>query len=268
MTTGRSRDAALGSIKARIADRLRHGMQEGTYGPGDPLPSTAELATQEAAAPMTVRAAYDQLIAEGLVVAVPRRGYFVREQMAMTWSMNAWQDPKRLDALPVDAWTADIEAAGYRGSQSISIGIVDADHRVGEHRIGDLLTLEQNDRVAVRWRTRYITSKSGEEPESIANSYYPYSLVKDTEICDPRSVNTALVLKNLGAGLARYIDELVPRIATPEEAQRLQLPPSTAVLDLVRIGISANDRQVLVQHMIRPGRGSRFVYYVTYPENP
>jgi GntR family transcriptional regulator len=268
MEISRARDAALGSIKARIAGKIRRAIQEGVYVPGTALPSTSALAKDEDAAPMTVRAAYDELIAEGLVVAVARRGYFVREQMAMTWSMNAWQDPARLDTLPVDAWTADIEAAGYRGRQEISLGIVGADHQVSGHPIGDLLDLVEHDRVAVRWRTRYITGKSGEEPESLANSYYPYSLVKDSEICSDRSVNTALVLKHLGAGLARYVDELTPRIATPEEAQQLQLPPSTAVLDLVRIGVTADGRRVLVQHMIRPGRGSKFVYHVTYPENP
>lgn len=266
--SGRTRDAVFGSIKARIAARLRDGISNGTYREGDQMPSTSVLAREEGAAPLTVRAAYEELIAEGLVVAVPRKGYYVRDRLAMTWSMNAWQDPARLDLLPVDAWTADIEAAGYRGSQDISIGIVGADHRVETHRIGDLLALGDDDRVTVRWRTRYITSKSGEEPESIADSYYPYSLVRDSDICMPRSVNTALVLKHLGAGLARYVDELTPRIATPEEAQRLRLPASTAVLDLVRIGITADDKPVLVQHQIRPGRGSRFIYHVTYPEHP
>jgi len=268
MEAGRARDAALGSIKARIASKIRSGIQNGDYSPGDALPSTSTLATAENAAAMTVRSAYERLISEGLVVAVPRKGYFVREPMMMTWSMNAWQDPARFDILPIDAWTADVEAAGYRGRQEISLGIVGTDHCVAEHPLADLLDLEENDRVAVRWRTRYISGKSGEEPESVANSYYPFSLVKDSDICSDRSVNTALVLKQLGAGLARYVDELTPRIATAEEAQRLQLPPSTAVLDLVRIGITSDGRRVLVQHMIRPGRGSKFVYHVTYPENP
>jgi GntR family transcriptional regulator len=263
---GRSRDAALGSIKARIADRLRREISQGTYSPGGALPSTHELAQSEDAASMTVRAAYEQLITEGLVVAVPRRGYFVRDQLSMTWQMNAWQDPKRLDALPIDAWTADIEAAGYEGRQEIRVGVVSRDEVVGGHEIGDLLQLAADDRVAVRWRTRFIRSASGEEPESIADSYYPYSLVRDSRIVDPSSVNTAVVLKSLNAGLRRYVDELIPRIASPDEMRQLELPPATAVLELTRIGITESDKPVLVQHMIRPGRGSRFVYHVTYPE--
>lgn len=267
MGTPHGRDAALGSIKARISSNIRRGIQEGTYAPGDPLPSTSELVKQEGAAAMTVRSAYEELIAEGLVVAVPRRGYFVREQMAMTWSMNAWQDPARLDTLPIDGWTADVEAAGYQARQDIKLGIVGQDHRIAGHPVGELLDLASGDRVAVRFRTRYISGKSGEEPESVANSYYPFSLVKDSDICSDRSINTARALKELGAGLDRYIDELTPRIATPEEAHQLQLPAATAVLEIVRIGITEDDRKVLIQHMIRPGRGSRFIYHVTYPEN-
>lgn len=267
MGTPRGRDAALGSIKARISAGIRRQIQEGTYEPGDPLPSTSSLVKQEGASAMTVRAAYDELITEGLVVAVPRRGYFVRDQMAMTWSMNAWQDPARLDTLPVDAWTADVQAAGYEGRQEISLGVVGADHAIAGHPARDLLDLAAGERVAVRRRTRYISGQAGEEPESIADSYYPFDLVKDSDIYGDRSVNTARILKELGAGLDRYVDELVPRIASPEEAQQLQLPPATAVLEIVRLGVTEDGRRVLVQHMIRPGRGSRFIYHVTYPEN-
>lgn len=265
---GRSRDAALGSIKARIAGKLRRAINEGTYAPGDALPSTGQLAADEDAAPMTVRAAYDQLIAEGLIVSVARRGYFVRDQLAMVWHMNVWQDPQRLDVLPVDGWTADVEAAGYEGRQTIQVGMVDRDQEVSGHSIGDLLQLAPNDRAVVRWRTRYIRSSTGEEPESIANSYYPYSLVKDSKIMDTASANTAVILKELGSGLKRYVDELVPRIAVPDEVRQLELPPATAVLEIIRTGMTAGDRPVLAQHLIRPGRGSRFVYHVSYPEQP
>jgi DNA-binding GntR family transcriptional regulator len=215
---------------------------------------------------MTVRAAYEQLIAEGLVVSVPRRGYFVREQLAMVWRMNAWQDPQRLDTLPVDGWTADVEEAGYEGRQTIQVGMVGGDQEIAGHPLADLLQLAPDDRVVVRWRTRYIKSKTGEEPESIANSYYPYSLVRDSRIIDPTSANTAVILRELGSGLNRYVDELIPRIATPEEANQLELPPATAVLEIIRTGLTAEDKPVLVQHLIRPGRGSRFVYHVSYPE--
>ena len=265
---GRTRDAGLGSIKARIAGRLRQAINDGEYRAGDPLPSTNELAEAEEAAAMTVRASFDQLISEGLVVAVPRKGYFVREQLALTWHMNAWQDPDRLDTLPEDAWTADIEAAGFKGRQDIHIGIDAAARIVADRPLSEWLSLPSNAKVVARQRMRYIGRGTADEPESIADSYYPHDLVRDTEIMAPESVNTAAILRDLGERFHRYVDVLVPRIATPEEADRLQLPPATAVLELVRTAITAADRPVVAQHMIRPGRGSHFIYHVTYPDRP
>jgi DNA-binding GntR family transcriptional regulator len=55
-------------------------------------------------------------------------------------------------------------------------------------------------------------------------------------------------------------------MATLEEAKQLQLPAVTAVLEMVRTGFTAQNRPVLVQHLIRPGQGSTFIYHVTYPE--
>jgi GntR family transcriptional regulator len=265
----RSRDAGLGDIKSRIAGKLREAIRAGRYRPGDPLPSTNDLAEAEGAAPMTVRAAYSQLIGEGLVVAVPRKGFYVREQLRMTWHMNAWQDPRRLDSLPVDGWTSDVEAAGYSGRQTISIGLENGRHPIAGHTIGELLGLSPSDPVAVRYRMRFIgpgPDQPATDPESIADSYYPYDLVRDTAITDPESVNTAAILRQLGAGLHHYVDELVPRMATQEECTRLQLPPVTAVLELIRTGYTAEDRPVLVQHLIRPAQGSTWIYHVTYPE--
>jgi GntR family transcriptional regulator len=265
----RERDAALGDVRSRIANRLRQGIESGEYRPGDSLPSTNDLAESEAVAPMTVRAAYAQLISEGLVVSVPRRGFFVREQLRMTWHMNAWQDPRRLDSLPVDGWTSDVEAAGYCGRQTIAVGMVTAEQPIAAHTIGELLGLGRGAPITVRKRMRYIGPGPDEpatDPESIADSYYPYDLVRDTAITRPDSVNTAAILSDLGAGLHHYVDELTPRMATLEEAKQLQLPAVTAVLEMVRTGFTAQNRPVLVQHLIRPGQGSTFIYHVTYPE--
>jgi GntR family transcriptional regulator len=263
----RSRDAALGDVRSRIADRLRQAIQSGEYGPGDALPSTNELAAEEDAAPMTIRAAYAQLISEGLVVSVPRKGFFVREMISMTWHMNAWQDPRRLENVPLDGWTSDVEAAGYIGRQTIAIGMVTSNDRIAGHTLAELLELPAGEPVAVRKRVRYIgrPDETASEPESTADSYYPYALIRDTAITTPESVNTAAILRDLGAGLHHYVDELIPRMASQEESQRLQLPSVTAVLETIRIGYTQDGRPVLVQHMIRPGQGSRLIYHVSYP---
>src|SRR6266508_2537188 len=65
----------------QIADALREQMRGGTYPPGAKLPSESELRERWGVASKTVRAALDQLRAEGLVVGRQGVGSFVREQV-------------------------------------------------------------------------------------------------------------------------------------------------------------------------------------------
>jgi DNA-binding transcriptional MocR family regulator len=62
-----------GRFAARIRDRL--------LAPGARLPSVRQCATQHGLSPSTVVAAYDQLLAQGLVEARRNRGFFVRDHM-------------------------------------------------------------------------------------------------------------------------------------------------------------------------------------------
>src|SRR5262245_31532671 len=120
----RERDAAHGDIQTRIADGIRAAIRSGEYEPGDHLPSLKELSDKEGVAPLTVRAAMLQLIGEGLVVAVPRKGYYVRQTTPLRWHMNRLQDPDRLKTVQLDGWSTDVEAAGHSGHQSIDVRIL------------------------------------------------------------------------------------------------------------------------------------------------
>jgi DNA-binding GntR family transcriptional regulator len=261
------RDAAHGDIQSGIAGRLRASIRSGAYEPGQHLPSLKELADTEGVAPLTARAAMLQLIGEGLVVAVPRKGYYVREIRPLKWHMNKIQDPKRLKEVQLDAWSADVEAAGYCGHQSIEVRIISGQDCIGGETLANRLKLPSEKRILLRQRIRYIgpdPDSPATEPESIADSYYPYDLVKDSPLIEPESINTAEILDKLGSPLRNYTDELIPRIATPEESNRLQLPDVTAVLEIVRTTYTNKDKPVIVQHMIRPGQGSRYIYEVRY----
>ena len=63
-----------GRFAARIRDRL--------LAPGTRLPSVRQCAALHQVSPSTVVAAYDQLLAQGLVEARPQRGFFVRDWAA------------------------------------------------------------------------------------------------------------------------------------------------------------------------------------------
>ena len=62
-------------LSGRFAERIRNRL----LAPGARLPSVRQCAQQHGVSPTTVVAAYDQLLAQGLVQARPHRGFFVRE---------------------------------------------------------------------------------------------------------------------------------------------------------------------------------------------
>jgi DNA-binding transcriptional MocR family regulator len=62
-------------LSARFAQRIRDRL----LAPGARLPSVRQCAEQQGVSPSTVVAAYDQLLAQGMVEARKNRGFFVRE---------------------------------------------------------------------------------------------------------------------------------------------------------------------------------------------
>ncbi len=91
---GRTRRVATDSVDLSVAGLVRHASQPLTEQlaarfaerirarllvPGTRLPSVRECARQQGVSPYTVVAAYDQLLAQGLVEARKQRGFFVRD---------------------------------------------------------------------------------------------------------------------------------------------------------------------------------------------
>ena len=77
----RSADASLTEqLSARFGQRIRDRL----LSPGARLPSVRQCAQSQGVSPSTVVAAYDQLLAQGLVEARKNRGFFVRDQQKST----------------------------------------------------------------------------------------------------------------------------------------------------------------------------------------
>jgi DNA-binding transcriptional MocR family regulator len=103
----------------RFAERIRTRL----LAPGARLPSVRQCAQQQGVSPSTVVAAYDQLLAQGLVEARKNRGFFVRE-MSVAPDKQAQDAIRRVAAnascqalhVPVNA-TALIRGMFHRGSE-------------------------------------------------------------------------------------------------------------------------------------------------------
>jgi DNA-binding transcriptional MocR family regulator len=66
------------TLVEQLVERLSSRIRDRLLAPGTRLPSVRQCAAQQGLSPSTVVAAYEQLLAQGLVIAERGRGYFVR----------------------------------------------------------------------------------------------------------------------------------------------------------------------------------------------
>ena len=102
------------TLTNQLADRFAERIRSRLLPPGSRLPSVRECARRHEVSPYTVVAAYDQLLAQGLIEARRNRGFFVREARPAIARSSAHApsvtrqgkrpDPARLPA-PLDAAT-------------------------------------------------------------------------------------------------------------------------------------------------------------------
>jgi GntR family transcriptional regulator len=255
-------------VYERLAGELREAIMSGRYQPGDRLPSTTELMASHGVANLTVRGAYRMLVEEGLVEAVPKKGFFVRQPDQMTWHLTAAAD--RRGPLVLDGWAADAAAAGRSCREEVSVAIEDGAALVAGRPIGQRLGLPPGARVLVRRRARF-TGPAGDPdapattPDSLADAYYPYDLTHDTPLASPAPADTVAVLAGLGHPPRELADELMPRLASLRERQRLRLAPVSVVLELARTACTKGHQPVLVDHQIRRGDGAIYTYRIPAP---
>ncbi|MBT9487270.1 MAG: PLP-dependent aminotransferase family protein [Rubrivivax sp.] len=110
--------AAGPGLAEQLAARLAERIVQRLLAPGTRLPSVREAAARHGVSPATVVAAYDRLLAQGLVLARPQRGFFVRDTVREIRAPHPTGPAEAPRAPPVDA-TALIRGmfhAGVRGS--------------------------------------------------------------------------------------------------------------------------------------------------------
>ncbi|MGJ7512248.1 PLP-dependent aminotransferase family protein [Variovorax sp. GT1P44] len=81
------------SLTEQLADRFAERIRNRLLAPGARLPSVRECARQQGVSPHTVVAAYDQLLAQGLVEARRQRGFYVRDAVAATGAAVSSTNP-------------------------------------------------------------------------------------------------------------------------------------------------------------------------------
>ena len=232
-----------------VADGLRASIDSGEYGPGATLPSEKELAGQYEVSRDTVRRALGRLTQQGLLT--PGRGRLgrqVRTRRKLTYYADLSESQERIDLRRVDgvdAWVADVRDQGASASQLIAVAVEAASPRVAE-----LLKIPAGELVVVRRRVRSIN----DDPHNLNDTYYLLSIAEGTPIMHPADVTqgTIALMRDMGYVQVRNRDEIEARMPTPEEAERLSIPPGVPVFVQYRTGYTT-EKPVKLTITIWPG---------------
>lgn len=228
-------------ISEQIAAALRKRIRSGELAVGDELPSEATLAADNKCARGTVRQALNLLRGEGLVTSQVGRGWFVRESRPVRWNLLRPEHGNR-----GDAWAEDVREQGREPHEDLQASIM-----IAEPHMAELLELSERAEVWVRRRLRYVDG----ELTAVAATYFPFELVRDTEIARPRDVlpGTLAVLERLGHPVERNEDEIESRPAAAGEAELFGLRAGDSMLEVVRVRRGTDGRPVAVTITTAPG---------------
>ncbi|HFX6225952.1 PLP-dependent aminotransferase family protein [Acinetobacter nosocomialis] len=94
-------DKSQGKISAQLTQALREAVQSGDLQPGDPLPSSRELAQTLGVARGTVIEAYDQLLAEGVFSSQARIGTYVSHALTKKTVLESSQKETISSSIPL-----------------------------------------------------------------------------------------------------------------------------------------------------------------------
>src|ERR1700680_1274621 len=204
-----------------ILDELKAQIQVGKLTEQEKLPSERDLSQKYGVSRMTARRALQMLEGEGLVTRHPVRGTFVggiRERLHEHHGIGAEelrrsgsfiQDMKFLGLRPELVWLEPV-------------ALVPATDDIAEH-----LQILEDMPVLKRYRLQLADGL----PYRIIESYYPADLFGElltTDIGDKPLFDW--LQKRHGLVVARAREELIARLATPDERHILQISPNAPVV--------------------------------------
>lgn len=249
------RRAAKQPLYGQVAEQLRDAIQRGDFGPGDQLPTEQQLMERHDVSRNTVRLALGALTNEGLISSSQGRGSFVRERTPLQFFASRTDSHSRREQLTKEAFLSDAEEQGRTGRIELDVAIVRA-----APEFATRLQLDESAIAVARRRVQYVD----EQPYALADSYFPYELVRDSAIAQPNNLphGANKVLDDLGHVQVHFRDEITTRMPTTDEARRLDIGPGTPVAQLIRTAYDQDDQPVRLAATILPGDRYTLIYDV------
>lgn len=234
------------TMTQRITTDLRRQIENGTYGPGALLPSEPEVAANYGVSRQTARTALQALERDGLVIVRPRRGRIVRNPQRIRWHLSEFENPDHTVLTTSDAWETDVERQGHDPTrQDLEVEQISPPPVVAQR-----LRLDpEHDVCVVRRHVRYIDDRPG----IISDDFFDERIVRGTELAQPEDTTREDILKEAGYEQVYDVDEIIVRMPTPEEIERLEIAPGTPVAEHIRTGYTRTNMAVRVMISIIPG---------------
>ena len=91
------------------------------------------------------------------------------------------------------------------------------------------------------------------KPAIISDDFFDERIVRGTELARPEDTTRENILAEAGYEQVYDIDEIITRMPTPEEIERLDIPGGTPAAEHIRTGYTAADKPVRVMVSIIPG---------------
>ncbi|MBT1184352.1 GntR family transcriptional regulator [Streptomyces sp. CJ_13] len=255
---------AVGGGKAvprylQIAEDIVQQIRAGVLGPGDQVPSEAEMIDRYKVSGGTIRKAMLEIRASGLVDTRHGKGSYVKSRPPVRHrSSDRFRRSLRQGGKA--AYLAESEQSGATASVSvIYIGPTEAPEGIAER-----LDVEVGTKVLARRRLYF---RNG-TPVETATSYLPWDVVRDIpELFEenPGPGGIYARLEDHGHVFAEYVETLQARPAAKAEASELALSPGTPVVHLLRNAVTEEGRVVEVCDTLMAA--DQFVFEFRIPAN-
>ncbi|MBF6046371.1 UTRA domain-containing protein [Streptomyces sp. NRRL B-1677] len=224
----------------QIADDLVQQIKEKVLAPGDQVPSEADLMKKYGASQGTVRKAFAELRATGLIETRHGKGSYVKRRPAVRRkSSDRFRRSHRTAGKA--AYLAEAEQAGSTPSVSVLyVGPVEAPEEIAER-----LSVPVGEKVLARRRLYFSDGTPTEE----AISYLPWDIARDIpELFEenPGGGGIYARLEEHGHRLKELTETVRVRLATKQEVASLSLSPGSPIIHLTRNAESEAGRVIEV----------------------
>ncbi|MGV9508282.1 GntR family transcriptional regulator [Streptomyces tendae] len=155
-----------------------------------------------------------------------------------------------------DAWAAEAEAQGRRGTQRIlHAGEVPAPAEVAR-----LLGVDKGEPVVVRRRLILLD----EMPNELTDTYYPLAIAQGTALARTAKIRGGAVtlLAELGHIGVLVREDVTAKMPDEEERRTLEAAPDEPVLRLVRVTLDREGHPIQVDRMVMPALRQRLRYEI------